>query len=81
MPEKRGKDYQSDWFDEKALNINSFLLEEGDVVKIGRVRFKIAELFIEYQDDYNLDKPADIARQMSIKQANLQVAADVAHFR
>ena len=38
-------------------------LEEGDIIKIGRVRFKLGEVQIEYNDDYGIDKPHDIIRE------------------
>ena len=63
MPMKRGKEFvHGGWFEDTTMNVNMFYLEENDIIKIGRVRFKIAELFVEYQDDYKIDKPADIER-------------------
>ena len=58
MFESNGSNPEVNWRDKKAWFLEGlFEVVEGDIIKLGRVRFKVAETFIDYNDDYNIDKP------------------------
>ena len=56
-------------------------LEEGDIIRFGSVRFKIVELWIEYQDEHQLEKYRAINHPFSPKRPRSAASAssDIRH--